>query len=141
LIREGSPNRRTKVEMAGYRKKQAAAVHFGSLLKVILLCSVVCGSAVGYVWQKSRIYQLGQDIRRRETLLTQLRSENQKLRDQLAILRSPVMLDRRVRELNLGLVPAQPAQVWRLPEPAVAPPENKNTTRQFAARQTDVTTQ
>ena len=63
------------------------------------------GSAVGYVWQKSQIYQLGQQIRQREIRLAQLRDENQKLSDQLAMLRSPPMLDQRARELNLGLVP------------------------------------
>jgi hypothetical protein len=41
------------------------------------------------------------------------------------------MLDQRVRELNLGLVPAQPAQIYRL----VEPPPNENSKRQFAARQ------
>jgi hypothetical protein len=66
-----------------------------------------------------------------------LRDENQKLGDQLAVLRSPVMLDQRVRELNLGLVPAQPAQIYRL----VEPPPNENSKRQFAARQDSGMTQ
>jgi len=43
-------------------------------------------------------------------------------------LNSPVMLDQRVHELNLGLVPAQPGQVYRLVE---APPDENR----FAARQ------
>ena len=38
--------------MAKNRKNQAAAVRFGPLLKVVLLCSIICGSAIGYVWQK-----------------------------------------------------------------------------------------
>ena len=126
--------------MATNRKSQSAAVWFGPALKVSFLCLLIAGSAVGYVWQKSQIYQLGQQIRVRELSLKQLRSENQQLSDQLAILRSPVMLDQRVHELNLGLVPAQPSQVWRLPEP-VAAPENKNVTRQFAARPTGTMTQ
>ena len=64
--------------------------------------------------------------------------ENQKLSDQLAMLRSPVMLDQRVRELNLGLVPAQPTQVWRLAEPSPCRRE-RNSTRRFAARQAGAT--
>ncbi|HUC85673.1 MAG TPA: hypothetical protein VL970_10815, partial [Candidatus Acidoferrales bacterium] len=64
----------------------------------------------------------------------------QRLSDQLAILRSPVMLDQRARELNLGLAPAQPAQIWRLPDPP-APPPGPGSPRQLAAWQSAATTQ
>ena len=98
------------------------------------MCLLIAGSAVGYVWQKSQIYQLGQQIRQREIRLKRLQNDDQKLGDQLSILRSPTMLDRRARELNLGLAPAQPMQVLRLAEPVFAPPENKKLTRQFAEK-------
>lgn len=123
--------------MAKNRKSQSAAIRFGPALKALFLCFMIAGSAVGYVWQKSQIYQLGRQIRQREIRLAQLQNDDQKLNDQLSILRSPIVLDRRVRELNLGLVPAQPMQVWRLLEPTAALPENKNSTRQFAAKQAD----
>ena len=126
--------------MAGNRKNQSAAAYFGPVLKVVLLCSVVCGASVGYVWQKSRIIQLGQEIRQRDSHLKQLRNDNQRLADQLAILHLPPFLDQRVKELNLGLVPASPSQVVRLPEPSV-PPGMENSKRQFAARQAGATTQ
>ena len=126
--------------MAGNRKSQSAAIRFGPALKASFLCLLIAGSAVGYVWQKSQIYQLGQDIRQREARLNQMRNENQKLSDQLAILRSPVMLDQRARELNLGLAPAKPAQVWRLPEPSGAT-RIENQPRQLAVVQADATTQ
>jgi hypothetical protein len=64
--------------------------------------------------------------------LKQLRTDNQKSTDQLAVLRSPLTLDRRVKELKLGLAPAQPMQVWRLPEPIFASPPKINSPRQFA---------
>lgn len=124
--------------MAKNRKSQSAAIRFGPALKALFLCFVIAGSAVGYVWQKSQIYQLGRQIRQREIRLTQLQNDDQKLADQLSILRSPVMLDQRVRELNLGLVPAQPMQVWRLPEPVATPVENENSARQFAQRSAGV---
>jgi hypothetical protein len=126
--------------MAANRKNQSAAAYFGPVLKVVLLCAVVCGASVGYVWQKSRIIQLGQEIRQRESRLKQLRSDNQRLADQLAILQLPTFLDQRVKELKLGLVPTKPWQVVRLPEPS-APPERESSTRQFAARQAGATTQ
>jgi cell division protein FtsL len=124
--------------MAKNRKSQAAAIRFGPALKALFLCLLIAGSAVGYVWQKSQIYQLGKQIHQMELRLTQLSRNNKKLDDQLADLRSPVMLDQRSQ--NLGLVPAQPMQVVRLPEPSFASPEIKNSTRQLAARQVDATT-
>ena len=115
------------------RKSQSAAIRFGPALKAFFLCFLIAGSAVGYVWQKSQIYELGRQIRQCEIHLSQLRSQNQRLTDQLAILRSPVMLDQRARQLNLGLAPAQPGQVWRLPDPVVGAPDSPP--RQFAQRQ------
>ncbi len=120
--------------MPKMKKSQSSAIRFGPVLKVFFLCFLIAGSAVGYVWQKSQIFQLGREIRQREIQLSQLASENQKLTDQLAILRSPMVLDQRERQLNLGLAPAQPGQVFRLPEPVLAPP-NAVPARQLAQRQ------
>ena len=118
--------------MAKNRKNQAAAIRFGPALKASFLCLLIGGSAVGYVWQKNEIYRLGQQIRQRETKLVQLQNDNKRLGDQISILHSPVMIDRRAKELNLGLAPATPMQVVRLTETPVAP-EN-NSSRQFAQR-------
>jgi len=118
--------------MAKNRKSQSATIRFGPALKALFLCLLIAGSAVGYVWQKSQIYQLGKDIRQRETALKQLRDDNQRLSDQLAILRLPMKLDERARQLNLGLVPAQPSQVVRvqeMPAPTAGTPP-----RQVASR-------
>ena len=119
--------------MPKLRKSQSAAIRFGPVLKVVLLCFLIAGSAVGYVWQKSQIYQLGRQIRQCEIRLSQLKSDNQRLTDQLAILRSPMMLDQRARQLNLGLAPAQPGQVYHLPEPVLGQPSEKSS-RQLAGR-------
>ena len=127
--------------MAKNRKNQSAAIRFGPALKALFLCLLIAGSAVGFVWQKNQIYQLGQQIKQREIRLKRLQNDDQKLSDQLSILRSPTMLDRRGRELNLGLSPAQPMQVLRLAEPASAPPENKILTRQFAEKPAGAMTQ
>ena len=110
-------------------------------MKALFLCLLIAGSAVGYVWQKSQIYQLGQQIRQREIRLAQLKDTNQKLGDQLAMLRSPTMLDKRAPELNLGLGPAQPSQIWRLPEPSPEPSGSGNAAGRLAARQSGATTQ
>jgi cell division protein FtsB len=121
--------------MAGNRKKQSAAIRFGPALKALFLCMLIAGSAIGYVWQKNEIYRLSQQIRQGELRLKQMADGNEKLRLKLADLRSPPMVDQRARELNLGLAPAQPMQVWRLPEPSAAPQESNLSARQLAARQ------
>ncbi|HMP84048.1 MAG TPA: septum formation initiator family protein [Verrucomicrobiota bacterium] len=116
--------------MARNRKNQSAAIRFGPAIKALLLCLVIGGSGVGYVWQKNQIFELGKQIKQREIRLSELRDQNKKLRDQLAQLRSPAMLDERLRRMNLGLVLPQPNQILRLAEPAertVADP------RQFAS--------
>jgi hypothetical protein len=103
--------------MAKNRKYQSAAVRFGPALKAFLLCALIGGSGVGYVWQKSQIDELGKKIKARETRLADLRFQNHKARNQLAELRSPIMLTKRIEELKLGLVKPQESQIWRLPEP------------------------
>jgi cell division protein FtsB len=125
------------LKMAKNRKYQSAAVRFGPALKAFLLCALLGGSGVGYVWQRNQIDELGRQIANRETRLAALRDQNKKLRDQLQMLRSPKPLEQRVRELKLGLGQLQPGQVWPLPEPpAPLAPPNAQTGRQFAGRQT-----
>jgi hypothetical protein len=119
--------------MAKNRKHQSAVIRFGPALKASFLCLLIGGSAIGYVWQKSEIYRLGQLRSQRESKLKQLVADNKRLNDQIAILHSPVMLDRRTKELNLGLAPASPLQVVRLEEPA-APAAQNNLPRQFTQR-------
>jgi cell division protein FtsL len=122
--------------MAKNQKNQAAAIRFGPALKALFLCLLIAGSAVGYVWQKSQIYQLGKQIHEKESRLAQLAHDNTKLDRQLSDLRSVGMLDQRAH--NLGLVPAQPGQMVRLPEMPLALPGNQITFHQLAARPADV---
>lgn len=107
--------------MAKNRKYQSAAVRFAPALKAFLLCALIGGSGVGYVWQKSQIDELGKRIKKREQELAELQSQNLKARNQLAQLRSPIQLKKRIEELKLGLVEPQQSQIWRLPEPAASP--------------------
>ncbi len=119
--------------MAKNRKNQAAAIRFGPALKASFLCLLIGGSGIGFVWEKGQNYQLGQQIHQREVRLNRLQADNKQLDDQIAFLRSPVMLDRRVKELQLGLAPMTPLQVVRLVEP-IAPPPTSNPPRQLVQR-------
>ncbi len=118
--------------MSKNRKNQSAEIRFGPVLKVVLLCSLIGGSAIGYVWQKNQIDRLGAQIREREKSLAKVKRDNENLAHKISFLYSPVMLDRRAKELNLGLAPAQPLQVVRLAEMPVAPEQNSS--RQLAQR-------
>jgi hypothetical protein len=104
--------------MARNRKYQSAAIRFGPALKAFLLCLLIGGSGVGYVWQKDQISHLGRQITRRERQLAVVKDQNVRLSKQLGVMRSPDYLQKRIQELGFGLIPPQPAQVWRLSEPA-----------------------
>lgn len=123
--------------MARNRKSQSAAIRFGPALKAFLLCLLIGGSGVGYVWQKDQIRRLGVQIKERETRLSQLEEDNEKRRKQLGSLRSPPFLEMRIKELNLGLVAPQPIQVWKLAEPSREPAKSAPAPEeQFVAQET-----
>lgn len=125
--------------MAKNRKSQSAAVRFGPAIKAFLLCLLIGGSGVGYVWQKSQINELWAQIGRRDKHLAELRDQSEKMRRQLAMLQTPQYIEMRVKELNLGLVQPQPAQIWRMVEPSaeLARPGAGPRETQYAARQSN----
>ncbi len=107
--------------MARNKKYRSAAARFGPALKAFGLCLLIGGSGIGYVWQKDRIFDLGQEIKKREQRLVEVEKQNDKLRKNLATLRSPLYLEAQIKKLQLGLVAPAPSQVWQLPEPVVEP--------------------
>ena len=112
--------------MAKNRKSQSVAVRFGPAIKALVICLLVGGSGVGYVWQKEQIVRLGRQIKERETRLRRLEEQNDKFRKQLANMQTVQFLGGKIKELKLGLEPQEQAQVWRFPEPvadAAAAPE------------------
>ena len=119
--------------MARNRKYESAAIRFGPTLKALLLCLLIGGAGVGYVWQKDQIYQLGRQIKQREVHLRDLADRNEKLRKQLSTMRSPSLLEARIKELKLGLLQPEQAQIWQLPEPCRESPA-PSAGQQYAAR-------
>lgn len=122
--------------MAKNRKNQSAAIRFGPALKALILCLLIGGASLGYVWQKSQIDQLGRQRVAREIKLAELRDQNKKLRDQLAELQSPARLQQKVQDLNLGLVVPSVRDVWRVGgmESRPAGETGRAPLRQLAAR-------
>jgi uncharacterized protein HemX len=118
--------------MAKNRKHQSAAIRFGPAVKAFLLCLLIGGSGVGYVWQKNQIDQLGREIRALEERRKRLAKQNSELESQKNLMRSPQYLEARAKDLKLGLVAPQPSAVWRLNEPAAIHIVNG---RQYAAQE------
>lgn len=123
--------------MARNRKNQPAAVRFGPAIRAALLCVVIGGASIGFVWQKRQIQDLGRQIRESEIKLEKLREANGKLSRQLMTLRSPQFLDKRIKELNLCLVQPAPSQLLRIVESPVEPASSATAPQPlYAARQT-----
>lgn len=92
-----------RFKMARNRKKDANSVwkvSFVAGIAVILFSFI----GVGFVREKGDIYNLSQEIRKRELRLKELREQNMRLQNQVATLRSPVFLQSRAQALNLGLI-------------------------------------
>ena len=110
--------------MARNRRNQSGAVWLIPALKAGVLCSMLGGSAVGYVLQKNVLHDLGQNITKREALLERLKWENKMRAQHLANSQLPIHIEQRVREQKLPLGKAQQT-IW-LTEPV--PEANARTT-------------
>jgi hypothetical protein len=102
--------------MSRNRKNQSSAVRFKPAMKAALLCALIGGAALGYVWQKNQNIELGRRFQERESRSAKLRQANAALCRQLDTLRSPAFLERRAKELNLQLVQPNQSQILRLIE-------------------------
>jgi hypothetical protein len=104
--------------MARNRKYRSAASRFGPALKAFVLCLLLGGSGVGYVWQKNQIFELGKLIKQREMRLAVIEEENSRLRNSLSEVTSPMSPKLAEKISKLGLVQPAPSQIWRLAEPS-----------------------
>jgi hypothetical protein len=106
--------------MSRNRRNESAAVRFGPLIKVFLLCAFIGGSGVGYVWQKNQIDELGRQIKQCELKRDELLRQNKDRADTLAGMQSPAALAALVRERGLKLMQPSQHQILRLNEWAPA---------------------
>jgi len=104
------------------------------VLKALLLCVLIAGAGVGYVWQKEQIDCLSRQIDERGVKLSRLTDENQNRKRQLADLRSLTCVEARIKELNLGLAQPNPTQMWRLVEPPRQAPKPAPRHPQYAGQ-------
>ena len=101
--------------MRSNRKRES--LRFGNVAKSLITCLAISAIGVGYVWQKNQIYRLGDEIKKRETALSATEKRNTMLAAQLAQFKSPVYLETRCQQANLGLVAPKETQTIRLLEP------------------------
>lgn len=122
--------------MAKNRKNDSAKVRFGPAVNAVLLCVLIGGSGVGYVWQKNQIFELQRQFKVQERRLSDLQLQNQRLNQQKAELSSQAVLEKKIVEFKLGLSQPPPNRILRLTEPtALLPQVNPPVTvRQLAER-------
>ena len=80
---------------------------------IIIMLFLLMGSGIGYVWSNFEGTQIGYDLSRLEKEELKLREMNQKLRLELATVKSPQYLEEVTR--NLGLKEAPPDRIVILP--------------------------
>ena len=96
------------------RKRKEAQLSIGSWVKALSFCVVLGGLAMGYVWQKSQIHQIGILLNKKEVRLELLKGENERWSQMRAEMRSTQKLYERVNKLGLGLMMPKPEQVLKL---------------------------
>ena len=110
----------------GRNRKNGSAVRFVPAMKATLICALLGGSAIGYIYQKNQIFELGRQIQKSEQRLNAMRDSNAKYQKALLTLQSATQLEKRVRELNLGLGQPVQSQILTIVEvPASAVPKSQ----------------
>ena len=85
-----------------------------SLVFVVMACFFVVVAGAGFIWNKSQIHTLGEQIRGYEMRLEAAKRHRLTLERTYAAMCSQTELDRRVKTMHLELAPPQPDQLVRL---------------------------
>ncbi|MBW1861421.1 MAG: cell division protein FtsL [Deltaproteobacteria bacterium] len=107
---EGNRNTRTGIRIINsrIRKRKFRLTHRQVFLIAIMLF-LFMGSGIGYVWSNFEGTQIGYDLSRLQQEEFRLKEFNQKLRLELATMKSPQYLEKAAR--SLGLREALPEQI------------------------------
>jgi len=113
----------------GRNRKNGSATWLVPGAKAALICLLLGGSAIGYVYQKNQIIDLGRQIQRSEAELKAYTESNARLHRSLLTLQSPTYLEQQVRERRLQLAQPAQSQILTIVEtPAGATPAPKGRT-------------
>src|SRR2546421_1920778 len=98
------------------RKQKKAGPPTMGLVFVGMACFFIAAAGAGFLWNKSQIHTLGEQIRGYEVRLESAKRHRLTLERTYAAMCSPADLEQRVRSMRLELGPPQPDQIVRLPE-------------------------
>ena len=93
------------------RRRHANALPIASFATWLIIGLFACGSGLGYVWCKNRLYQTGTKIEAVERELRDLRNRNVGLQTKIASLSSTDALNRRFASGDIKLVPVRPERI------------------------------
>jgi hypothetical protein len=96
------------------RKEKKAGPPTASIVFVGLLCFFVVAAGGGYLWNKSQIHTLGEQIRGYEMRLDSAKRYKATLERTYAAMCSPADLEQRVKRMRLEIGPPQPNQIVKL---------------------------
>ena len=111
---ERKRNARTGIRINNARtRKRKLRITPRQILLIAIMLFVFMGSGIGYVWSNFEGTQIGYDVSRLQHEELKLKELNQKLRLELATLKSPQNLERATR--RFGLRQPLPEQIIILP--------------------------
>lgn len=90
-----------------------------------LLCLFLAGAGAGYLWNKSQIHALGDQMHAYEVRLETARRHRLLLERTYAAMCSPADLDARVKRMRIDIGPPQLDQIVKLDETPLREPEEK----------------
>ena len=110
----------------GRNRKNGSATWLVPGVKAALICLLLGGSAIGYVYQKNQLIELGKQIQKREQQLKTVSESSAHWQRTLLTLQSAYYLESRVKELKLALAQPAQAQILTIVEvPATAAPRSQ----------------
>ena len=109
----------------GRNRKNGSATWLVPGVKAALICLLLGGSAIGYVYQKNQLIELGKQIQKSEQRLKALSDNNAQLQRSISTLQSAYYLEQRVKQLNLGLVQPTQSQILTIVETPVNAPRSE----------------
>lgn len=111
---EKKRNTRTGIRIKNSRSKRSTFyITNRQILLITFLLVLFMGSGIGYVWSNFEGTQIGYDLSRLKQDELELKELNQRLKVELATLKSPQKLE--AAALALGLKEASPEQIIILP--------------------------
>ena len=107
--------------MAGNRRKHSNTVQVGSLLKWVVAAFFLGVVGLSYVYLSNQMHTRGSEISKREKELSELMVQNEDAEAKIAQLSSRAVLQRRLNEGFIKMIPITDERIVRISAPAHGP--------------------